>query len=131
MLLLLLLVPVLFWTGYTNLISLGSTRRWIALGLRSAIILFLALALSEVFARKPNDSVTVMFVWDRSLSMPPEFQNGKDQREERIFKFINDSVARRGPHHMNDRVGVIVFGKQPRLELPPSAVPKLGFKRVQ
>ena len=125
------MIPLLLWTSYRNLISLGPTRRWLVLGLRCSLVVLLAFALAEVFARKPNDSVTVMFVWDRSLSMPPEFnQSGKDLREERIFKFINDSVALRGPTHGNDRVGVIVFGKQPRLELPPSAVPKLGFQKV-
>ena len=129
-LLLLLLVPVLLWTSHRNLIALGTTRRWIVLGLRCSLIALLALALSEVYARKPNDSVTVMFVWDRSLSMPPDFQQGVDQREQRIFKFINDAVALRGSAHSNDRVGVIVFGKQPRLELPPHRVPKLNFSKV-
>ena len=130
-LLLLGLIPLLFWTSYGNLISLGSTRRWIVLALRCSLIGFLALALAEVFARKPNDNVTVMFLWDRSLSMPPEIEAGVDQREKRTFDFINQSVKLRGSKHANDRIGVIVFGKQPRLELPPSAVgEKLGFKKV-
>ena len=90
----------------------------------------MALALAEVFARKPNDSVTVMFLLDRSLSMPPEFDRGRDLREERLFDFINQSVALRGGQHANDKAGLIVFGKQPRLELPPSNAPKLGFKKV-
>src|SRR5207253_1503715 len=106
-----------------NLITLGEWRRWIVLCLRASLVIGLALALAEVFARKQNEHVTVMFVWDRSLSMPPDFQGGEDLREKRIFKFINDSVAQRSTQQANDKVGVIVFGKQPRLELPPSAVP--------
>ena len=129
-LLLLLLIPALVYTSFRELISLGAYRRWIVLGLRSALIVFLAFALAEVFARKPNENVTVIFLWDRSLSMPPELQQGRDLREERIYRFINQSVAERGTQHANDRVGVIVFGKQPRLELPPHAVPKLGFKKI-
>jgi uncharacterized membrane protein len=129
-LLLLLLIPVIFWTSWRNLISLGESRRWIALGLRCSLVVFLAFALAEVFARKPNDHITVMFLWDRSLSMPVEFQDGDNVREKRVTQFINQAVEKRGMKHVNDRVGVIVFGKQPRLELPPAAVPKLGFKKV-
>ena len=131
-LLLLLFIPALLWTSYRDLITLGTTRRWIVLALRCSLIAFLTFALSEMYARRPNDSVTVIFLWDRSLSMPPEYkgQGPDDLREERIFKFINDAVAMRGSAHANDRVGVIVFGKQPSLELPPGRVPKLNFKKI-
>jgi uncharacterized membrane protein len=129
-LLLLLVIPVLLWTSYGNLITLGTTRRWIVLGLRCALIALLALALSEVYARRPNENVTVMFVWERSLSMPPEFEGGTDQRQARIYRFINDAVALRGSAHANDKVGVIVFGKHPSLELPPGRVPKLNFTKI-
>ena len=52
--LLLMLIPALFWTSFNNLITLGPVRRWLVLGLRCALIVFLALALAEVFARKPT-----------------------------------------------------------------------------
>src|SRR5262249_53425383 len=84
-LLLLLLIPLLLWTSYRNLIALGPARRWIVLGLRCSLIVLLAFALSEAYGRKPNDSVTAIFLWDRSLSMPLEFENGKDLREQRLF----------------------------------------------
>jgi uncharacterized membrane protein len=129
-LLLLLAAPLLFWTSYRNLVTLGPARRWIVLGLRCGLIVLLAFALAETYARKPNDSVTVIFVWDRSLSMPPEFVQGKDQRELRIFNFINQSVASNASRRHDDQVGVIVFGKDPRLELPPGRVPKLNFKNI-
>lgn len=126
----LVLIPALFWMSYRNLANLGEVRRWIVLTLRALLVVFLAFALAEVFARKPNENVTVIFVWDRSLSIPPEIHQGRDRREERIFNFINKSVSERSSKHANDRVGVIVFGKEPRLELPPHAVPRLGFKKV-
>ena len=122
-LVLLLFVPALVLTGYQQLLSLGSTRRWAVIGLRASLFVFLAFALAEMHARKPNENTTVLFVWDRSLSMPPETQ-------ERIFKFINDSVLLRGSSHMNDQVGVVVFGKQAKLELPPSKVADLKFRKV-
>jgi uncharacterized membrane protein len=129
-LILLVAVPLLIWTSWHNLITLGPTRRWLVLGLRCSLVVLLALALAEAYARKPNDDVTVIFLWDRSLSIPPDYEGDKDLREERILHFINESVAQRGPRHANDRVGVIVFGKQARLELPPGAVPRLNFSKV-
>ncbi|MSU76931.1 MAG: VWA domain-containing protein [Gemmataceae bacterium] len=129
-LMLLAAIPLLIWTSWRALIGLGNTRRWLVLVFRSALILFVVLALAEVFARRPNDHVTVMFVWDRSLSVPPEIVAGEDVREKRLYAFINDSVSKRGTQHASDRVGVVVFGKHPRMELPPSAVPKLGFHKI-
>lgn len=129
-LLLLLAIPLLIWTSWRSLIGLGNTRRLLVLAFRSGLILFVVLALAEVFARRSNDHVTVMFVWDRSLSVPPEIVAGEDRREKRLYAFINDSVSKRSTQHAGDRVGVIVFGKQPRMELPPSVVPKLGFNKI-
>src|SRR5204862_3012285 len=51
--------------------------------------------------------------------------------EERIKTFLNDTVAKRGPGKESDRVGLIVFGKQPALELPPGAVPQLRLQKIQ
>ncbi len=129
-LLLLAAVPVLVWTSYANMISLGSTRRVLVLGFRCSLIALLTLALAETYARKPNVNVTTIFVWDRSFSMPPEVAQDRDLRKERILHFINESVARNSGKKRDDRVGVIVFGKEPRLELPPNSVTKLGFKKI-
>ena len=130
--LLLGLIPLLIWTSWHNLQGLGRTRRWIVLGLRCGLIVLITLALAEVYARKPNDSVTVIFVWDRSYSIPPEpaAGSGKDLREKRIFDFINESVAERG--RPRQRSGWRhCFGKQPKLELPPSMIGnRLGFTKV-
>ncbi len=129
-LLLLLLVPALLWWSWRTLAGLGATRRLLALGLRSLIVVLLALALSETHARQPDRNTTVLFLWDRSLSIPPEFVGDFDARQGRILQFINESVEFRGPGHEDDRAGVIVFGRRPRVELPPGSVPRLGFKKV-
>jgi uncharacterized membrane protein len=129
-LLLLLLIPLLLWWSYRSLVSLGATRRIMVLTLRSLLVLLLAMALSETHAKQQDRNLTVLFLWDRSLSIPPEPLADRDLREERTISFINDAVADRGPTHADDRAGVIVFGKRPRLELPPATVPRLGFKKV-
>jgi hypothetical protein len=131
-LLLLLLIPALIWFSFRSLAGLGPIRRVVALGLRSLLILLLVLALAETHARKPEDNLTVLFLYDRSLSIPPDINAlNQDEREQRIFNFINDAVAKRGGTKQGDRAGVIVFGRQPRLELPPANVPTLGFKKIR
>lgn len=129
-LLLLLLIPVLAWYSWRRLIPLGPVRRWVALGLRCLLIVFIALALAEAHARRPDRSLTVLFLWDRSLSVPPEYVGDVDQRTERLRDFINEAVARRPPGHESDQVGLIVFGRRPRLELPPGVVPKLNLRKI-
>src|SRR5205085_8372433 len=73
------------------------------------------------------------------LSIPEEFDSNADSRSsrarldlrwERIKKFINDTVAQRGYLHERDKAGIIVFGRRPRLEFPPSDAPRLNFDEV-
>jgi uncharacterized membrane protein len=138
-LLLLLLIPVLVYFSYRSLAGLGPVRRWVALGLRCALILLLSLALAEIRLRHPNENVTVLFLVDRSLSVPEEHdltvdpkspQARVDLRWERIKKFINEAVEKRGISHDRDKAGVIVFGRRPRLELPPGAVPRFNLREI-
>jgi uncharacterized membrane protein len=133
-LLLIGLVPLLIVWSYRSLAGLGSVRRWLALGLRSALIILLALALAEVRLRHENENITTLFLVDRSLSIPEEFDAEAspeatriDRRSERIEKFINEAVRLRGPEHKFDRAGLILFGRRPRLELPPSNAPSFNF----
>jgi uncharacterized membrane protein len=135
-LLLLLLIPLTVWWSFRSLAGLGPVRRWVALGLRSLLILFLCLALAEVYLLHRSDTVTVLFLWDRSLSIPEEF-DPNDTREpktdlvkQRHLDFINKTVAQRGPTHQRDSAGLIVFGRYPRLELPPSSVPRFGLTKL-
>ena len=81
----------------------------------------------------------MLFLVDRSLSVPEEHdkdvdpkspQAKVDLRWERIKRFINESVEKRGAGHDRDRAGVIVFGRRPRLELPPSAVPRFNLREI-
>lgn len=131
-LILLLGIPLLVWFSFRSLSGLGPVRRVVALSLRSLLILLLVLALADTHARRPEDNLTVLFLYDRSLSVPPELDDRNvDVREERIFDFINAAVEKRGGLKQGDRAGVIVFGRHPRLELPPANVPKLRFHKIK
>jgi uncharacterized membrane protein len=134
-LLLLALLPLIFLMSYRSLAGLGPVRRWLAIGLRCALVVFLTLALAEVRIRHQNESTTVLFAVDRSLSIPEEYDadassdtNRIDRRAERVEKFINDTVQLHGPGLKRDQAGLILFGLRPRLELPPSHAPAFNFK---
>jgi uncharacterized membrane protein len=135
-LLALLLIPFLVVFSHRSLAGLGPVRRWVALGLRCLLVLLLVLALAETRLHRQSEHTTVYFAVDRSLSVPQE--PGKDAkgdwidlRWERIKKFINESVEFRGAEHERDKAGLIVFGRRPRLELPPSDAPRFNFREVQ
>src|SRR5262249_23669089 len=121
--------------SYRSLAGLGPIRRWVAIALRCSLILLLALALAEVRIRHQNENITVLFLVDRSLSIPEEDDPEApidsprmDLRLDRVEKFTNEAVALRGPQHKYDRAGLILFGRRPRLELPPSNAPVFNFR---
>jgi uncharacterized membrane protein len=115
---------LLVWISSRSLAALGPIRRVVAIALRCLLILFLILALAELRLRKPSESLTVLFVVDRSLSIPadirPDDAKAEDQRWKRVQSFIANAIRERGTGHELDQAGVIVFGRRPRLVLPPS-----------
>src|SRR3954451_18668665 len=84
-LLLLALLPVLWWFSMRSLAGLGNTRRFLALVFRSVIFLLLVAAAAEMQLRKQSDRLTVIYLLDQSLSIP------REQREHMI-DFVNASI---------------------------------------
>ena len=129
-LLLLLLAPVAVLIAWHPLSRFESVRPWIATTLRTVGIVLLALSLAEPRLKQAGEHVTILFVLDRSLSVPEDYGEEPgasglvDRRAEHVRRFINSAVEERGAGHTRDRAGLIVFGKQPRLELPPSDAPR-------
>lgn len=127
-LLLLLLVPVVVMIARRSLSGLGPTRKWLAICARCLIVASLAMALAEPRFGRPTQDVTVLFVIDRSLSVPPDYDPDKpatdqvDRRWLRIREFVENAINRKGPKHANDLAGAILFGKRPKLAAPPSPV---------
>jgi uncharacterized membrane protein/Mg-chelatase subunit ChlD len=133
-LLLLVLVPAIIWLSYRSMAGLGPVRRWLAIGLRCLQIVLLTLALAGACFIRQNDALTLLFLVDYSYSIPQDFDPkgaNDDQRWERITTFINQSVANRGTAHKRDQAGVIVFGRRPRPEVPPTDSFGLNFKKVE
>lgn len=121
-------VPVIVLMSRKSLSGLGPVRKWVAVGARAAGVAVLAMALAEPRVKRTSDHVTVLFVVDRSYSIPQDIDPDKpasdaiDRRWENVRGFVQDAVAKKGVKHRNDQVGLILFGRRPRLALPPAAV---------
>ncbi len=133
---LLLAVPAVVALAWRRL-NRHEVRPWLALGLRVGGVAVLALALAEPFFARASKAMTVLFVLDRSLSIPEEPGDDPanpgattDLRAARLLRFLNDSVAMRGAGHDHDLAGLIVFGRRPRLELPPSDAPRFNLDKL-
>ncbi|MCE5267577.1 MAG: VWA domain-containing protein, partial [Planctomycetaceae bacterium] len=107
---LLAIVPVLWWVSFRRLAALGPWRRWVVLGFRGLLATLIVLTLAEAQVVRTNDRLTVVYLLDQSLSIPAP------QRRV-MMDFINADIRahRRG----KDRVGVVVFGRDAAVEIPP------------
>lgn len=107
---LLALLP-LFWTfGWRRLAVLGRARRWIALGVRSLVLVLVVLAMAEVQSVRTADRLTVIYLLDQSLSIPAEQRRA-------MIEYVNTAI--REHRHRDDRAGVVVFGRDATVEIPP------------
>src|SRR5688500_10029227 len=71
-LLLLGLIPILWWLGYRSLAGLGRWRRWFALSLRALVVLLIVFAIADVQYQRRSEGLTVVYLLDQSLSVPVE-----------------------------------------------------------
>ena len=79
---LLVLLPLLWWFSYRGLAGLGRVRRWIAIGLRSLVLLLIILALSEMQLVRKTDRLTVFYLIDQSLSI-------STAQDEAMIRYVN------------------------------------------
>jgi uncharacterized membrane protein len=130
-LILLAFVPVVVLMGRRSLSGLGTSRKWAAITLRALAVAALAAALAEPRIRRSSEHVTVLFVVDRSYSIPQDLDpntpatEAMDRRWERMRLFIEEAVRRHGQKNRYDQAGLILFGKRPKLALPPSAAGRM------
>lgn len=106
------LVPVVLWAR-RSLAGLGGARGGLALALRLAIVTLLVLSLARLQWAFRRDDLSVIYVLDRSLSIPAEARKA-------ALRFIIESERRRRP---GDTVGLVVFGTTAALERPAEPTP--------
>lgn len=109
-LLLLLLVPLLWWASFRSLVSLGRARRLVALALRTLVLLAIIFALAEVQVVRRDNRLAVLYLLDQSLSVP-------EAERQAMRELVNASILRH--RRTEDYVGVIVFGRDAAIEVPP------------
>jgi uncharacterized membrane protein len=121
---LLLLVPALAWVLWFALktdVQIGSGRRWIALGIRIVVVIFLVLAIAGLQWRRPLDGMNLFFVLDRSDSVPSQQQ---EAAENLMYKMAAQKKA-------IDQAGVIVFGSEAGIDrMPNPAIAKQKIEAV-
>lgn len=111
-LLLLTLLPVLWWWSFRPLSSLGNFRRTTALLLRSLIFVALVMAISGIQWKRISEKVSVIYVLDQSDSIPIA-------KRELMLEFVRQSSEKHRRVDREDRAGMIVFGRNAAIEIQP------------
>jgi len=112
-------VAWVWWLGYKSDAQLGPVRKWVALGIRLAVLLALVLALAGMQWLRPVEGMNVFFVLDRSDSVPSAQQEAAREYVNRLAKG-KKSV---------DKAGVVVFGSDASIEMLPNAA--LDLQKIQ
>ncbi|MFY7970214.1 MAG: hypothetical protein ACOVNV_14045, partial [Pirellulaceae bacterium] len=112
LLLLLVLLPWIYWVSRQSLAGLGPVRRWLALLLRSLVLLLIVAALAGVQWVWTSQKMTVLYLLDQSDSIPAPKRQLMLQ-----FAIENANAHRRAARQ--DRAGLILFGREAAVEFPP------------
>ncbi|MBX6313405.1 MAG: VWA domain-containing protein [Isosphaeraceae bacterium] len=109
-----LILPPLVLLSMKSLAGLGRVRQTLAILFRSAVVILLILSLAELQTVRRNDRLTTLFVLDRSDSIPKDWKDAQ-------LDFVNQAI--KAQKRSDDMAGVVVFGKEPKVENPPSVQP--------
>src|SRR5262245_8438174 len=105
-----LVLPPLIWWSYRSLAGLGPVRRTLAIGFRAVVITLIILALAELQTVWKSDRLATIFLLDVSNSVPAD-------QQKLALEYITEASKKRWK---NDLAGMVVFGKEPRVEVPPA-----------
>ncbi|HPM23644.1 MAG TPA: hypothetical protein PLP66_07035, partial [Phycisphaerae bacterium] len=108
---LLAVLPLLVVWSYRSLAGLGPVRRVLAIVARCVVVVVMVLALAGAQRTQRIDDLSVIFLVDRSKSIPPDLQR-------RAFEYLQQVGAKRAG---DDRIGVIAFDGSADVEQLPMA----------
>ena len=100
------------WVARRSEVPLASWRRRLTLTLRLLLLVVLVFALAGAQRREPVDSMNVVFLLDRSQSIPAP-------QQEASLRYVNEVTRHK---HARDRAGVVVFGAEAAVESTPGSV---------
>jgi uncharacterized membrane protein len=107
---LLLTIPWMVWLWHRSPSGLDPKRRWFSLILRLLITISVVLSLAGFEMRRPNDSVSAMFLFDHSDSIPERYRSA----------MINYFTEVTGKKEIRDKAGIIVFAGDASIETMPN-----------
>jgi len=123
-LLLILVVPLIWIFSWNSLSGLGSARSLLAIGLRSFVLALIVMALAQAQYVQRTEKMTVMYLLDQSMSIPAE-------RRKAMLEYVVGEVKRHRNAEREDRAGVIIFGREAKVESPPFDAPLEGIGSVE
>ena len=109
-LLLLIGLPVLWWLSWRSMAGLSKLRWFWIVGLRSIVYSLLVAGLAELQFRQIHDRLTVYYLLDQSESIP-------SAQRQTMLQYAIQEVARHRDGSRGDRAGVIIFGREARVEV--------------
>ncbi len=109
-LVLLALLPLLVVFSFRSLAGLGPIRRWIAIFMRCLVVACMVLALAGAQWMRESDALSVIFLVDRSRSIPRD-------KQPQEFGFLQ--AAHQGMNATRDSLGVVAFDGKPAVEQLP------------
>ncbi len=105
-------LPLLWWFSFTALAALGPLRRLLALLLRTTVLGGFILALAGVQLVWTSDRTTVMYLLDQSESIPAA-------KRQQMLDYVIANVRAHRDQARQDRAGIVVFGRDATIEIPP------------
>lgn len=111
---LLALLPLMWWISFRRLESLGTARRALAILFRTAVVAAIVMAIAGVQIVWQTERVTVLYLLDQSESIP-------EAKRAQMLEYAIENVRLHRNAAREDRVGLIVFGGQAAIEVPPFA----------
>lgn len=111
-LLLLIAIPVTWWISRRSLSGLGPWRRSLAIVFRSLVLLLLIFAIAGVQWIWSSEKLTVIYLLDQSDSIPVA-------KRQLMLKYAIESVKSYRNKDRQDRAGLIIFGREASIEIPP------------
>lgn len=112
LLVLLILLPLIWFSSYSSLAILGPGRRIAALIFRSVVLLLIIVALAGIQWVWISDRTTVIYLLDQSDSIPRA-------KRDVMLDYAIESVQKHRDGQRGDYSGLIVFGREPTIEFPP------------
>jgi uncharacterized membrane protein len=105
-------LPLLWAMGYRSLGSLGPVRRWFVLGMLTVVWSLGTVSLAELQLVKISPKITVTYLLDQSESIPP-------LQRQAMLDYVRRDVEKHRDAKRRDCAGVIVFGRDAVVEVPP------------